>query len=146
MALRTYYWNDRKLSRLQNLKQSILKKEVFGFKHGNVGDIFNVDLIKYLYNETPYSCRTGNNKLLLVGSVASVIRENDIVCGIGWKGNNLSSISKEIAQTKVYGVRGPLTRSFFEKHGADLSNLKFEYDPGLLIKEVCNVSLKWYYF
>lgn len=54
----------------------------------------------------------------------------------------VSHLSSEIASSKVYGVRGPLTKSLFEKYKADLSELKFEYDPGLLIKEVYDIDLE----
>src|SRR5690606_3827590 len=99
-------------------------------------------LIKFCYNETPTNIKKDGNRLLLTGSITSKIQCGDIINGIGWKGNSLDKKADIISSLKIYGVRGPLTRSFFEKYNADLSSLKFEYDPGLLIKEVYNIDLK----
>lgn len=140
MGLRTYYWNTRKVSLYNFYKKKYFKPAEMVFRYGNAGDIFNYDLIKYLYKETPINIKNQGNRLLLVGSVMSVIEEGDIINGIGWKGNDLSNKQDIIASAKVYGVRGPLTKQLFEKYGADLSSLKFEYDPGLLIKEVYNLE------
>jgi len=71
----------------------------------------------------------------------SVLEKGDIICGIGWKGNDLSEKKDYIASADVWGIRGPLTKSIFEKYGNDLTNLKFELDPGLLIKEVYNLDI-----
>ncbi|WP_241478943.1 polysaccharide pyruvyl transferase family protein [Psychroserpens jangbogonensis] len=112
------------------------------FKHGNAGDIFNIDLIKYLYGENPENISNQGNRLLMVGSVMNEVKKNDIINGIGWKGNDITFSQELIESLRINGVRGPLTKSFFEKKNANLSNLKFEYDPGLLIKEVYNIDVK----
>lgn len=142
MALRTYFWETPLLSKFQYLKNKILGKVNQGFVYGNAGDIFNKDLITYLYNQETFNIRNKGSKLLLVGSIASVIKENDIINGIGWKGNNLQDISEHIKNATVYGVRGPLTKQLFIEYNADLSKLKFELDPGLLVKEVYNLNIK----
>ena len=142
MALRTYYWDQRNVSLYKYYKHKFRRPEHFVFKYGNAGDIFNIDLIKYLYNESPVNIKEEGNRLLLVGSIINKIKEGDIINGIGWKGNKMEDKSDLLASLKVYGVRGPLTKSLFEKHGTDLSDLKFEYDPGLLIKEVYNLDIK----
>lgn len=142
MALRTYFWETPLISRFQYLKNKLLGKVNQGFIHGNAGDIFNKDLIKFLYQENSFNIRNEGSKLLLVGSIASVIKEKDIVNGIGWKGNDLSEISPHIKNVTVYGVRGPLTKQLFENYGADLSQLQFELDPGLLVKEVYGIDIK----
>ncbi|MDT0557341.1 polysaccharide pyruvyl transferase family protein [Ichthyenterobacterium sp. W332] len=140
MALRTYYWNTRKVSLLNFYKNKYFYPEKKVFKYGNAGDILNIDLIKYLYQEEPVNIIDKSNRLLLVGSIMSIIQNKDVIAGIGWKGNDLSKKQEVIEKSNVYGVRGPLTRNLFEKYGADLSNLKFEYDPGLLIKEIYNID------
>ena len=142
MALRTYFWYSRILSRVDYFKFKILRKPLDGFKYGNAGDVFARDLIKFIYKEDVYNTRDAGNRLLVVGSLASVIKEKDVINGIGWKGNNLDNIAQNIANAKVYGVRGPLTKQLFEKHNADLSDLKFMLDPGLLIKEVYKLREK----
>lgn len=142
MAIRTYYWTQRNVSLFKYYKHKFRNPNHFVFKNGNAGDIFNIDLIKYIYNESPLNIKEEGNRLLLVGSIINKIKEGDIINGIGWKGNDLNHKSSLIEKLEINGVRGPLTRSLFEKHHADLSNLKFEYDPGLLIKEVYCLDLK----
>ena len=139
--IRTYYWNTKKVSTRYYFKNRILKPHKILFRYGNAGDIFNIDLIKYLYSEPPENILKDGNRLLLVGSVMNVIETGDIINGIGWKGNDLEKKKSVIEAAKVYGVRGPLTRSLFEKFGTDLSHLKFEYDPGLLIRDIYNIDM-----
>ncbi len=141
MALRTFYWHKRKVSKLKYYKYKYRYPERLVFKHGNAGDIFNVDLIKYIYGIDPLNVKDSGNRLLLVGSIMNEVKHSDIINGIGWKGNDIDFDADLIASLQVNGVRGPLTRSFFEKHNADMSHLKFEYDPGLLIKEVYDINL-----
>ncbi|MEO9503615.1 MAG: polysaccharide pyruvyl transferase family protein [Nonlabens ulvanivorans] len=140
--IRTYYWNTRKASLKGYIKNRIFNPNKVVFRYGNAGDIFNADLIEYLYGEKPNNILEEGNRLLLVGSIMSVIKKGDIINGIGWKGNDLKEKKDIIESAKVYGVRGPLTKSLFEKYGADLSNLKFEFDPGLLIRDVYNIDVK----
>jgi len=141
MALKTYYWNTRKVNAVNFYISKLLIPERKVFRYGNAGDIFNIDLIRYLYDEDPVNTLNKGGRLLMVGSIASVIEESDVVCGVGWKGGDLANKATQIASARVFGVRGPLTKSLFEKYEADLSHLKFELDPGLLIKEVYNLDL-----
>jgi len=140
MPVRTYYWNTKKVSTFKYYSNKILRRREEFLRYGNAGDIFNRDLITFLYHTNPINIEAEGNRLLLVGSVMSILEKGDIVNGIGWKGNDLSAKREEIASAKVYGVRGPLTKQLFEDYGADLSDLKFEYDPGLLIKEVYGID------
>ncbi|WP_040251231.1 polysaccharide pyruvyl transferase family protein [Psychroserpens mesophilus] len=141
MALRTFYWQKRKVSTYKYYKYKFRYPERLVFKHGNAGDIFNIDLIKYLYGVNPSNVKDEGKRLLMVGSIMNEVKHGDIINGIGWKGNDIAFDSDLIASLTINGVRGPLTKTLFEKHNADLSNLKFEYDPGLLIKEVYNLDL-----
>jgi len=141
MALKTYYWNTRKVSAVNFYISKLLTPKRKVFRYGNAGDIFNIDLIKYLYNQHPVNTTKEGRRLLMVGSIASVIEESDVICGIGWKGEDLTNKASQISAANVCGVRGPLTKSLFEKYEADLSHLKFELDPGLLIKEVYNLDV-----
>ena len=89
MGLRTYYWDKRNASLYKYYKNKIINPGEFYFKTGNMGDIFNIDLIKHIYNENPINIINDNNRLLLVGSVAGKVKYGDIINGIGWKGDNL---------------------------------------------------------
>ena len=140
MGINTYYWNKRKVHPINYFRFKLFEPKRKVFRYGNAGDIFNVDLINYLYNQEAINLNKTGNRLLLVGSTVSQIATGDIVNGIGWKGNDLSNKAKKIESATVFGVRGPLTKSLFEKYGTDLSHCKFEYDPGLLIKEVYNIN------
>lgn len=140
MGVNTYYWNTRKVHPVNYFRFKIFESERKVFRYGNAGDIFNVDLINYLYNQEAINLNNTGKRLLLVGSTISQVNTGDIVNGIGWKGNDLSKIANKIESATVFGVRGPLTKSLFEKYGTDLRLCKFEYDPGLLIKEVYNIN------
>lgn len=141
-TLRTYYWNSRKVDIARHIKNKIFYPNNMSFRYGNAGDIFNIDLLKYLYKDIKIkNDNESGNRLLLVGSIMNIVKEGDIINGIGWKGNDFSNKQELIERSLVYGVRGPLTLSLFEKYGADTSNLKFQYDPGLLVKEVYNIDL-----
>lgn len=142
MKIRTYYWNKRKVSLYRFYRDRFLKPEKKQFKYGNAGDIFNVDLIRYLYGKEPTNIGGAGNRLLLVGSIMNVIKEGDVLCGIGHKGNDLGQQQELIKGLKVYGVRGPLTKKFLQENGNPLEDLKFELDPGLLIKEVYGLKPK----
>jgi len=141
MELRTFYWNSLKVSQMRYFKSKILGDKKIAFRFGNAGDIFNADLVKFLYNVAPLNVKQGGNRLMLVGSTMSMVERGDIINGIGWKGNDLTNKRELISTLKVYGVRGPLTRRMLERNGADLAELKFEFDPGLLVKEVYGLSL-----
>lgn len=140
MGIKTYYWNSRKVHPINYYRFKFLEPERKVFRYGNAGDIFNVDLINYLYNQNAINEKNEGNRLFLVGSTIAKITKGDIVNGIGWKGNDQSNKAAVLESVKVYGVRGPLTKSLFKSYGNDLSSLKFEYDPGLLIKEVYNIK------
>jgi hypothetical protein len=141
-TLRTYYWNSRKVDIARHIKNKLFYPNNMSFRYGNAGDIFNVDLLKYLYEDiTIKNDNESGNRLLLVGSIMNIVKEGDIINGIGWKGNDFSDKQELIEKALVYGVRGPLTLDLFKRYGADLSNLKFQFDPGLLVKEVYNVDL-----
>lgn len=141
MQLRSYYWNTRKVNRLNYYRYKLTQPNKMVFKYGNSGDIFTKDLLQHIYKTKIKNVVGEGNRLLTVGSIMNVISEGDIICGIGWKGNALAEKNEILANALVYGVRGPLTKELFEKSNADMSHFKFEYDPGLLIKEVYNLDL-----
>lgn len=141
MAVRSYYWNARKVSTFKYFLGKIQNSQEITFRYGNAGDIFNADLIRYIYKDEPVNKDWQGHRLFLIGSILKKIQAGDIINGIGWKGDDVSSLEHHIRNAKVFGVRGPLTKSIFEKYGANLSDLKFELDPGLLIREVYNIDL-----
>lgn len=103
-------------------------------KVGNAGDIFNRDLVRYLYGaELANSELPG--RLLLVGSVIHRAQPGDIVCGVGTKGVALKPRA-ELGALNVRAVRGPITRHALAEAGQDVSGIRFELDPGLLIAEL----------
>ncbi|MGY6649913.1 polysaccharide pyruvyl transferase family protein [Wenyingzhuangia sp. IMCC45574] len=138
MEIKSYFWNSRKSSLLKYYFSN--KKKTY-FRYGNVGDIFNIDLINFLYQKEISNSKSQNSKALFVGSIASTIKKNDLICGIGWKGNDLSEISENISSSTVYGVRGPKTLELFKRFGANIKNNCFQMDPGILLPEVCGINL-----
>ena len=104
-------------------------------KIGNAGDLFNRDLVGYLYNAQLRNTVGEGQRLLLVGSVANAIATGDVVCGIGTKGAAIRP-RKSIGDVLVRGVRGPLTHAALSDAGYDVSDVRFHLDPGLLADSV----------
>lgn len=131
MEIRTFYWNAPRDSRPALLRW-ISRRDPHRFRHGNAGDEFNVDVLKWAYP----GCAIGNvpeggRRLLLIGSVAHRVQNADIVNGIGSKPADMPSAQQ--VTLSVRGVRGPLTLETFRRAGHDVSSLRFVGDPGLLI-------------
>jgi hypothetical protein len=101
---------------------------------GNVGDIYNRDVIRYLYNDEPENVESGGKRLLLVGSTVHRLQTGDVLAGVGTKGSDIPPASSK--SVRIFGVRGPLTAAALEKAGYSLADLKFMFDPGLLIHRV----------
>ena len=106
MAVRTFYWNTRKVHPLNYYRFRLTEKDRMVFRYGNAGDIFNKDLIRFLYGEDSLNLSKKERRLLMVGSIASVIEKGDVICGIGTKDESMA-IPKEIVESlTVLGVRG----------------------------------------
>lgn len=134
MEVRTFYWDAAKPQPAPRSPLRRLFKSKPDFTIGNAGDLFNRDLVRYLYGADAANIETGGNRLLFVGSVAHRASERDIVCGIGTKGARIPT-SDEVS-LEIRGVRGPITLAAFRDAGHDVSNVRFEFDPGLLVGEV----------
>ena len=107
---------------------------------GNVGDLFNEDVVRYLYGE---NIKITNNpqkpKLLLVGSIASYTNNrNDLLAGVGFKRNDEKI--KKINLDQLYGLRGQLSLKKIQLDNPNLTS-KFLLDPGLLVSEVLYKSI-----
>lgn len=134
MGVRCYYWNSRKVT-LKGYAWLKISGKYNGLQllYGNAGDIFNEDLIKWLYNEEPTNISDSGNRLLLVGSIMSQVRENDLLAGIGWKGNQSQINWEALKKCSIIGLRGPLTFEYLKGKGIDVSAVESLLDPGLLI-------------
>lgn len=134
MEVNTFYWDAAKPQPKPRSPLKRLIKRRPDFTVGNAGDLFNRDLIRYLYGAKALNVETGGDRLLLVGSVAHRVGDRDIVCGVGTKGAQIPSADD--VSIDIRGVRGPLTLAAFRDAGHDVSNVRFEFDPGLLVGEV----------
>jgi pyruvyltransferase len=131
MEIRTFYW-DAPRDRRPALLRWPFRRNPHLFRHGNAGDDFNVDLLKWAYpGREIRNVEEGGRRLLLVGSVGHRVQEGDIVNGIGSKPVDVPSVQQ--VALRVRGVRGPLTLETFRRAGHDVSSLRFVGDPGLLI-------------
>jgi len=131
MEVRTYFW-DAPRDRRPALVRWISRRDPYLFRHGNAGDDFNVDLLKWSYPRFDINnVEDGGRRLLLVGSVAHRVQSGDIVNGIGSKPTDIPSAQN--VSVRVRGVRGPLTLDAFRRAGHDVSTVQFIGDPGLLI-------------
>lgn len=129
MVVRTYYWDAAAASPKRWFHRG---RSATRFAVGNAGDLFNIDLVRYLYGDNAESITNAGRRLLLVGSVAHRVLVGDIVCGIGTKG--LDVPFRE--DVRVRAVRGPLTFAAMADAGYDMSGVLSQLDPGLLVGQV----------
>lgn len=133
MTVRTYFWEDRIISGFQfRARRSLGLSPYNFFRVGNAGDIIARDLIEHRYSCPVVNVRHGGKRLLVVGSTADRIQEGDVVCGIGVKTPEIQKAGRTPVQ--VRGVRGPISYDILKAAGHDVSNVKFQLDPGLLIR------------
>jgi hypothetical protein len=102
------------------------------FRTGNAGDVFNRNLIETTYGVEARNVADCGRRLLLVGSTAHRIQNGDIVCGVGTKGRTIPS-AKDV-RCRILAVRGPLTLAAFAQAGHDVTSVRSQLDPGLLIR------------
>jgi pyruvyltransferase len=127
VAVRTFFWDPVPPRRALRRRR--------GFRHGNAGDRFNIDLIEWAYpGEDVVNVDDEGGRLLLVGSVAHRVLDGDVVNGIGCKTTDLPTAGDVTIRAR--GVRGPLTLDALAAAGHDVSGVLFQGDPGLLIGKV----------
>lgn len=112
-----------------------IKRRRVPWRVGNAGDIYNADLVRYLYGVEPTNHKDEGKRLLMVGSIMDKGRDGDVIAGIGARGPRHVPTPGE-ARLDIVGVRGPLTASALQDAGHDVSGLRFMLDPGLLIGKV----------
>lgn len=94
----------------------------------NLGDALSpVILENFTEHKSELASSDESGKLLLVGSLLDIVKDNDTICGIG---SNKPNFTLEANDTmRFISVRGPLTR--FQIKGADVP--KNYGDPALLL-------------
>lgn len=133
MKIKTYYWELNSIDIIKNkIRQKLFNGHIENFKIGNAGDIFVKNLIHYLYKSDSYNTKLANNRLLLIGSIAHLVNKNDILAGIGFKCPDYNIKNPE--NLNIYGVRGPISYDYFKRQGCNMKNVKFQLDPGLMVK------------
>ncbi len=138
MKIKTFFWNERKKNIFSYFLRRITKKRNYSLLHGNSGDIFVRNIISSFYN-CSYIIKNEGPRLLLVGSIPQYIKDGDLISGIGVRSKE--KINSEISRNIfVHGLRGPISYDVLKKSGFNLDNLRFLFDPGLLIKEIINES------
>ncbi len=131
--IRTFYWHPA--ANVGKRRRPWRPKVTSSWAVGNAGDLFNRDLLDFLYPGTRHRIVDEGPRLLLVGSVAHRISGGDVVAGIGSKGVEIPRASERPLR-RILGVRGPITRRAFADAGHDVSAVRFEADPGLLLAEM----------
>jgi hypothetical protein len=130
MAVRTFFWEKT----APKPKKSAWLRPSTGLLVGNVGDIYNRDVVRYLFDDEPENVESGGNRILLVGSTVHRLQPGDMVAGVGTKGSPIPPAPTE--RVRIVGVRGPLTADALRSAGYSLDELKFMFDPGLLIDRI----------
>lgn len=120
MELRSFFWDPT-------------LDAAAGWRVGNAGDVFNRDLVDFLYGVRMRNAPKAGERLLLVGSTVHRVLPGDVVCGVGHKGSPIPPAS-EVPGVRILGVRGPLTLEALREAGYDVSDVRFQYDPGLLVR------------
>jgi len=138
--MRTYYWNDRVIGKASYFFRKIISRNYDRyFVVGNAGDIFGRDIISQIYGEQSVNVPNEGRRLLVIGSIGHKILPGDVVCGIGSKTPELA-FSRANADVLVYGLRGPMSYEAFRRAGYDVSQVKFLFDPGLLIRRFVDTN------
>lgn len=138
MVIRTFFWHDSIIKRLDFWKMKIRKQNPYNyFTYGNSGDVFTREIINTHYSQFTEKIEVENlpsegNRLLIVGSLGHRVLPGDILCGVGIKGIVIPSAKNN--PCRIFGLRGPISYEHFKKAGYDLSEVKFIKDPGLLIR------------
>jgi hypothetical protein len=133
VVIRTFFWEPVREGRVRGLLNRV-RGIGQGFGIGNAGDLYNKDLIRYLYGQAEQNVVSGGRRLLLVGSTVHKVEGGDIVCGVGLKNKDVPTPSG--SRVMVRGVRGPITLRALRGAGYDVSDVRFMADPGLLANEV----------
>lgn len=132
MNIRTYFWEDRVVGKLRYLYQTYMTKGPKLFRVGNAGDIYARYLIDYLYGAGVSNIKNEGRRQLFIGSISHLTKPHDLICGVGTKGEAFRETPIDTAN--IWAVRGPITFDAYKASGFDVSNLKFQYDPGLMIR------------
>ena len=82
--------------------------KIFYFQNDNFGDILSPIITEYFLGITERAKGSEQGKILLVGSVISRMKENDVVIGSGLIKDTTMKVPKG---ARVLAVRGPLTRN-----------------------------------
>lgn len=129
MVIRTFYWDPA----LRNRPRWRRRGRSSRWQIGNAGDLFNRDLLDHLYG-VKHRIVDDGPRLLPVGSIAHRVKPGDVVAGSGSKGVPVPPASE--VSCRVLGVRGPRTHEAFVAAGHDVSTIRFEGDPGLLLPDL----------
>lgn len=134
--IRTFYWNRLKRSPLRVLANRMFSRDPG--RHlavGNAGDILTVDILERVYGLRTLHCRSSElPRVLCIGSIASMIGEGDILCGVGVKYEIRARFPFPKETVKIFGLRGPISYDEFNRCGFDVSKVKFLLDPGLMVR------------
>jgi hypothetical protein len=133
VKIRTYFWEARIISPLElRARQMFRRSPHLYFLVGNAGDILARELIEREYDCATYNDPTQGKRLLVIGSIGHSIREGDVLCGIGVKSRQVPKATD--VPVRVWAVRGPITYELFKAAGHDVSDVKFQLDPGLMMR------------
>lgn len=133
MTVRTYFWHHP-MKKTENRLRWVKRRRV-PWRVGNAGDIYNTDLVRYLYGVEPVNDKDMGRRLLMVGSIMDKSRDGDVIAGVGARGHQDVPSHRDV-RLEVVGVRGPLSAKALHDAGHDIGGLQFMFDPGLLITRI----------
>lgn len=103
---------------------------------GNLGDNLNKIILEWLGYDVEYVGRNTRPKLVATGSVATAIRDGDVVWGTGCIRNQVI----KMPNATYLAVRGKLTRDLLREGGAEVPEVYG--DPALLLPLIYNPDIK----
>jgi len=142
MRIRTYYWNDGIVSSkyLEARKIFNVRSACNFFNIGNAGDLMSKELLKHFYKLPIDNISNSGKRILTVGSIGHKILQDDLICGIGIKSKVLPKVENN--ESKIWGLRGPISYDVFKKAGFNVNDIKFLADPGLLLSKILPLNDK----
>ena len=102
----------------------------------NWGDIIAPIIIEFL-SEQKSCCRLDGGRLLTVGSILTLMNDNDIVWGSGLI---VPKLDRKYNNVRFCAVRGPLTRNVLIQEGYDVPEIYG--DPGILMPKIIPIRNK----
>lgn len=132
MKVSIYAWAPSQGLTQKTLAFAAKKRISSDWHYGNFGDLFNFDLVKWLYGLEAKNTYF-NSRALFVGSTIHLASKRDFIFGAGLKTGRVGS---NFDPRKCLGLRGLRSVEKITESKGRPGNIGFIGDPGILAKNV----------